>query len=162
MYNFRCSLVKCCFINCIVFFTSSMSISCLYLIFLMASIDKCFFVFDRFPCFLRGHIYRRCSQLHSLIYSNITLLSYSLVCYSSLSLLNISSCPFPERVIYSNLVLQFPYQLSASLHYRSCPFPICIVRLYITNIDHLWPCFNVFSNRSVTCSILAPGIFSLA
>ena len=38
--------------------------------------------------------FRQCSQFHSLTYSSILLLSYSPMCYSSLSLLNICSYPY--------------------------------------------------------------------
>ena len=42
----------------------------------------------------KNNICQRRSQFHSLRYSSIMLLSYSSVCYSSLSLLNIPSCPY--------------------------------------------------------------------
>ena len=85
-----------------------------------------------------------CRQFHSLIYSNIMLLSYTSVCYTSLTLLNKSSNPFPTNFLYICTILVIP-SLSALLVY-TC-----------TGIDPPWPCPNVFSTRLVTCSILAPG-----
>ena len=51
---------------------------------------------------------------------------------------------FPTNCVYLCTILVVP-SLSALF------VPTC------TNIDSPWPCLNVFSTRSVTCSIKAPG-----
>ena len=116
----------------------------------MASFDKCFFTVS--PVFSRGHIFRQCSQFHSLRYSNIMLLSYSPVCYSSLSLLNISSCPslyLPLRNYFLYRIFRFcsPFTLMIkyiwlwSLH----PSGSHILTLSINSFCELNTIYNTFS-----------------
>ena len=116
--NFSYSLVKCFFINGIVFFTYSMSICLLHhllvLDFLMASFDKCFF-FDRFPCFFQG-----ASTMQSI--SRFTIAQHSVAVLFSSVLFQSIFAKYFVMSLYIRLWIYFLYRV---FRFRS-PFTLMI------------------------------------